>query len=89
MSDELDFAPLPPKLTGLHGRGETKWGKIARQLKARPGEWAPVCEARRTAGTLARAGLARACPDGKFEAVERRRDDGVVVGWARYVGGES
>jgi hypothetical protein len=66
----------------------------ARQLRARPGEWAPVTKqsSAGNAGQFAytvRRGLRKAwLPAGEFEAVARKVDGEYRV-YARFVGGQS
>lgn len=77
------------------GRGKSRWGSVAEELRARPGEWALIVEGpvKGANGGLA-SGLATqirmgqmVCfsPAGDFDA-ESRLGDGIRKVWAVFVG---
>lgn len=71
----------PPSEFDHHG--------IAAELRARPGDWAVVCESGTNPALTARINrgeLSAYRPAGCFEAVCRANGSGVLVIYARYLG---
>ena len=79
----------PPLIT--KGRYSTRWREVAKQLRARPNEWAMVASAAppSTASHIRTGKLAAFSPAGHFEATARRGPDLPAnrrIVYARYVG---
>lgn len=80
----------PPFTTAQRTTDRTAWAVIAQELKAKPGEWGVVHEGRSDPSMPRRIRLGTSPwfrPAGEFEATQRTLADGLVVTYARYVGG--
>lgn len=80
----------PPNGSHAAGRKNTKWHRIAEELRAKPSQWAHI--ENRSAPNIAaqvamqiRRGHCSGMPAGQFEAVSRLVDGEYRV-YARYVG---
>jgi hypothetical protein len=76
---------LPPR----NGTAASEHDKIAKELKANPGQWARVQKGLKTAAaasTINTAGANAYAPRGSYEATARKNDKGSYDVYARYVG---
>ncbi|MER7908250.1 hypothetical protein [Streptomyces sp. NPDC096068] len=89
----ITFEPLPPHGSSQRG-GWGIHGAIAKELRARPGEWAHILtfdtvgSATATAYSIRKGARKAWAPAGSFEA-RSRTVDGEYRVYARYLGGAS
>jgi hypothetical protein len=88
MKIEFVEAPPAPRSGPRSKTRRPKHYSIARQLKARPGEWALIFRDRTvsTPGVIRKGGMVAFRPAGAFEAVSRSNGKGKVDVYAKYVG---
>lgn len=81
MKEEMQWED-PPEIARM-----TKWITIQGKLKEEPGRWAKVAE-RNSGSAHALASQLRKKFGDEYETVSRKRPDGKVGVWSRYVGGD-
>lgn len=79
----------PPVANRLGGEHETNWKLISAQLREDPGRWYKLAVGSHASAQQPKIGSGKTAywrPAGAFESCTRRREDGEVELYGRYVG---